>query len=70
MPSRRPPSSAPLRYTSHAGPSGFSAQPGRVTPVRSGTVTPLALVASQRLPLLSDPATQAEAGIAGPVMPG
>lgn len=38
--------------------------------VRSGLVTPLALVAERRLPVLPDLPTQREAGIDAPVMPG
>lgn len=38
--------------------------------VRSGLVTPLALVAERRLPVLPDLPTQAEAGIDAPIMPG
>jgi len=38
--------------------------------VRGGAVTPLALVAEQRLPVLPDLPTQREAGIDAPLMPG
>ena len=38
--------------------------------VRSGLVTPLALVAERRLPVLPDLPTQREAGIDAPLMPG
>lgn len=38
--------------------------------VRSGAVTPLALVAAERLAILPDLPTQKEAGIDAPVMPG
>nr|WP_314070335.1 tripartite tricarboxylate transporter substrate binding protein [uncultured Roseococcus sp.] len=38
--------------------------------VRASAVTPLAMVSAQRLPVLPDVPTQAEAGIDAPVMPG
>ena len=38
--------------------------------VRAGTVTALAMVAEQRLPVLPDLPTQREAGIDAPIMPG
>ena len=38
--------------------------------VRAGAVTPLAMVAEQRLPVLPDLPTQREAGIDAPIMPG